>query len=146
MQRSNIAKVSWGFVGAYLVLTFIYRISTYIGSGSSTECGYAMAVVIISWLISMLPYIFVDKRKFNAFIAVFMTGSAIRIFLTCGFVLVILKTRELREPVLLSWSAVFYFMFLGVDTYFNMKYLKEHDWNKKDFFADKENEIYINNS
>ncbi|MFI4911363.1 MAG: hypothetical protein ACIAQZ_06810 [Sedimentisphaeraceae bacterium JB056] len=145
-EKINFTKViSCGLI-AYFILTFIYRISSYIGSGSSKECGFAIAAVTISWLISLVPYVLVDKRKFNSFIAVFMIGSAMRILLMGIFIVAVLKNSNLIEHVLLIWTAIIYFMFLAVDTSLNMRYIKKHQWTKKDFFADKKNEININNS
>jgi hypothetical protein len=123
---------------------FIYRMSSYIGSGSSKECGLAILAVAGSWIISLIPYMAVDKSKYSTFIIVFMSALVARMLITCVLVMLILKNVDLRRNVLIIWVAAIYLMFLAVDTYLNVRYLRSHDFDKKEFFADEDNEFYIN--
>jgi len=50
----------------------------------------------------------------------------------CLIIVFVLKNYNLNRNTLLIWSGVLYFLLLMVDTYFNMKYLKNYDWTKKD--------------
>ncbi len=130
-------------VTVFLVLMFLYRLSGCVGEGTSRECAWAIASVVLVWLASSTLYLLFDTGRFNGFITAFFVSSSLRILLTCASVAILLKYGDLRRHPLLVWSGVLYFLLLLVDTHFNVKYLLRFDQTKKDFFSDSKNEINI---
>ncbi len=129
----------------YFLLIFTYRFSVYIGN-SRAECGAAITAICVSWVVSVLPQIFIVRRKIETYMVFFFAGSFLRLVVLSVLIFLMLKNWNLRQNVLLLWTGGLYFVFLAVDSYFKVRYVKSRDWQQQDMFENKRDEIYFNNT
>lgn len=130
----------------FFVLMFLYRLSENIGGDTSAECGWAISVMLLSWLLSSTLYLLADIGKLKNFVIMFLVSSAVRIILIGACMAAVLKFCELQRNMFLMWAVIVYVLLLLTDTLLSVKYLKSVCRTQKDFFSDNKNEIDIGHS